>query len=1049
MNNLSTKLAYPIFLIITFFITNNIGGQVISGDTVFVNAEAEVAIKLPSRPSDFYTNPKTAPYDIKSLSSGLTIMSKTENTNSATLFVTEGGRSHSFVLVFKKDINYDNLSELVFDYSTIKKLEQHVKDVEAKKAADAKAREVAKANSAAVDNSANSYAALLEEGDKNIKLGLYNKAKTNFEAAHKIKPDELIPLQRLEEISAKINEKEKVGELEKNRKYVTLTGEGKALFDLKKYAESKEVYKKALDLRPGDLYSTNQIEKLDKILNQRKGEEEEKRLLGLYVNYMDAGGKALNKNQLNDARIAFEQALVVKQNDPAATAKIKIIDERENRERESLEVENKYNNVIQAADKLFQSGDYNNAKDEYNKAIAIFRRPWPVDQVKNINKLIADISAKEIVEKQEQARKAEIQKKEREALEIETKYLSAVSEADKLFKAQDYVKAKDAYANALKISNKPWPKEQMVTIDKLVAEHSRKAVSEAQQLAKQAEIERREKETLELENKYSSAIQAADNFFQARDYKNAKSEYIRAKTYFNRPWPDEQVNKIAKLIEEQLVAEKAEKQRIAKEAKLSVQYSTVIQRADADFEKSNYINARKLYNEAALLKPSEEHPKERLQTIETALELLAKVEQERKDSIAAAVELNKKYNLAVSRGKSYILKEDFANAKIAYEEAEGIKPADVETVNQLEKINQKLLQIQRENELNAKYDSKIIFADSLLILKEYEPALAAFTEASLIKPGETYAPKQVKYIQSEIIYEGKRREEKAKIDAYNLQIEKRRKYRELINQADKSVVEKDYEAAKQQYSDALDLQPDNDYAKQRLKIVINQLEILKPAGSQKTSANSNEAVKNQPTEKSTKIPEATEKIVEPKSKKQTGSSLKFQESPIPYSPDELLQKYPNINFKTPPSEQLSLEGTGDFKEKSGVFTQMLLDKPRLDISDKNNKVKLTCQGLRFEEKSVYMKLLIQNNSDNDFLTGAMMLTWTRKSGSHIKLYPLYIFPEYLPIVQPGNETVIIYVCKSYNIGDEDKLKFELIDRMNKNRLELNLKGSMYNLEFMR
>ncbi|MEO6718944.1 MAG: hypothetical protein ABIN67_01220 [Ferruginibacter sp.] len=1049
MNNLSMKLAYPLFSIITFFIANKAGAQVITGDTIFVNAEAEVAIKLPSRPSDFYTNPKTAPYDIKSLSSGLTIMSKTENSKSAALFVTEGGRSHSFVIVFKKDINYDNLAELVFDYSTVKRLEQHVKDSEAKKAAEAKAREAAKANAVAVDNSASNYYALLEQGDKNIKLGLYNEAKSAFEAAHKLKPDEPMPLQKIQEITSKINEQEKVGELEKNRKYVTLTGEAKALFDLKKYAESKEVYKKALNLRQGDLYATNQIEKLDKILNQRKGEEEEKRLRGLYSGYIETGEKALNKNQLSDARIAFEQALVIKQNDPVATARLKVINEREKREKESLEVENKYNDAIQAGDKLFQSGDYNAARTQYNNAIAIFRRPWPVDQIKNINKLIADISAKEIVEKQEQAKQIENQKKEREALEIENKYLNAVAEADRLFKAEDYVKAKDAYASALKISNKPWPKEQIITIDKLVAEQSRKAVSEAQQLAKQAEIERREKETLELENKYNTAIQSADNFFKAQDYKNARTEYIRAKTYFNRPWPDEQVNKIANLIEDQLAAENAEKQRIAKEAKLSIQYSAVVQRADADFDKSNYINARKLYNEAALLKPSEQHPRERLQTIETALELIAKVEKERKDSIAAAIELNKKYTLAVSKGKSYILKEDFVNAKIAYEEATGIKPTDAEAANQLEKINQKLLQIQRENELNAKYDSKITFADSLLILKEYEPALAAFNEASVIKPAETYAAKQIKYIQSEMIYQEKRREEKAKVDAYNLQIEKRRKYRELITLADKSVVEKNYEAARQQYSDALDLQPDNDYAQQRLKIVINQLDILKPAGSQKTPASNNEVVKNQPAEKSTKIPEPTEKPAESTPTKEKGSSLKFQENPIPYSPDDLLQKYPNINFKALPPEQLSLDGVGDVKGKADIFRQMLLDKPKLDISDKSNKVKLICQGLRFEEKSVYLRLLIQNNSDNDFLTGAMMLTWTRKSGSHIKLYPLYIFPDYLPILQPGNETIIIYVCKSYNIGDEDKLKFELSDRMNKNKLELNLKGSTYNLAFMR
>jgi tetratricopeptide (TPR) repeat protein len=132
---------------------------------------------------------------------------------------------------------------------------------------------------------------------------------------------------------------DKLAEAEKNKKYTNLTAEAKALFDLKKYVESKESYKKALELRPGDLYASNQIEKIDKILNNRKGLQEQKKSKERYDSYMSEGEKALSKNMLAEARIAFVNALVFKENDPVATARIKTINDKENRLKEAQEVE--------------------------------------------------------------------------------------------------------------------------------------------------------------------------------------------------------------------------------------------------------------------------------------------------------------------------------------------------------------------------------------------------------------------------------------------------------------------------------------------------------------------------------------------------------------------------------------------------------------------------------------------------------------------------------------------------------------------------------------
>jgi hypothetical protein len=101
--------------------------QSINGDTIFVDAKAEIAIRFPSMPSSFYTIPADAPYNFKTMGTGFTIIAKSKNTKAAPLVVIEGKRTHHFLLVYKKDINYNDPNEIDLDYSSIKKLKAHIK----------------------------------------------------------------------------------------------------------------------------------------------------------------------------------------------------------------------------------------------------------------------------------------------------------------------------------------------------------------------------------------------------------------------------------------------------------------------------------------------------------------------------------------------------------------------------------------------------------------------------------------------------------------------------------------------------------------------------------------------------------------------------------------------------------------------------------------------------------------------------------------------------------------------------------------------------------
>ena len=126
---LNGRRLYLLLIITAFAPTLSAQKYNISGDTVYVNDVVEVRIRFPSLPSSFYTAPTNAPYNFKTIGKGFTITAKMNNTKPATLFVTEGNRNHRFVLVYRKNIDYNNEDAIDRDYSSKKKLKNHVKEM--------------------------------------------------------------------------------------------------------------------------------------------------------------------------------------------------------------------------------------------------------------------------------------------------------------------------------------------------------------------------------------------------------------------------------------------------------------------------------------------------------------------------------------------------------------------------------------------------------------------------------------------------------------------------------------------------------------------------------------------------------------------------------------------------------------------------------------------------------------------------------------------------------------------------------------------------------
>lgn len=964
-------------LTLLFFIAGicRVNAQEINGDTIYVNAEAEVMVRFPSMPTYFNTTPSNAPYNFKTAGTGFTIIAKTERTKPAPLVVNEGGRTHKFLIVFKKNIDYNNDAEMDYDYSTVKKLEQHLQDeserarpVAQTKNEDKKNRKSKKGNEE--ENGSAGYYALLEEGDKYLKQKDYANAKQYFEKAQKQRPDDQIPKIRLDEVKAKIED-------------------GK---------------------------------KLDK----------------LYKDYISSGQKALKKNDLAAARISYEQALIIRNNDATATEQLKLIASKEKEEDAKNQQESNYNTAIAEADKFFKAGDYDEAKPAYEKALSISKTKYPQEQIKKIDKLQSDIAADK---KAEDLKKAKENSLAAEKAKKETDFNDAIKTADRYFAAKDYDKATIAYNKALNIDKKPWPANQLKEINKILKqqeEDNKKAIAKAEtekQLKERKKKEEQEKQAREKE--YKATIQDADKQFKKKDYMAAKETYMKASLLTDKSYPQDQVTAINKILDEMTAKENAEKLRLAKEAATDATYNKTVKEAGAEFEKGNYIKARKLYNDAAALKPSEKLPKEKLNLIQTTLDEIAAAEKAKKEKIAREAEMKKQYVLTMSKAKSYFLASDFENAKTAYTQAANIMPAEEEPKKQLKLVEDKLEALAKENAVNAKYEQAISAADSLLILKSYDAALSSYKAALTIKPDEYYPHTQINYVNAEIRNSKKDNEARAALDAYNKQVELDQKYLDALKAGKKAIADKNYESAKKIYTEILTYKPDDEYAAHMVKVSEFQMQREAMAKNKQPEVQ-DQGAKEQANDNKKESKKSAEK--------KKDETVVIKAAPIPYTPAELKEKYPGIDFTNLPPEQPFNEGAKNTMENATIFSDVLQESPRLDITGSDNKVKLTCQGINFEGTDVYLKFLIENKGKNDFLTGAMMLTWTKRAGNKIKLYPVYLYPAFLPIITPGNQAFVIYVCKSYYIGENEKLNFELNDRLNKTKIEITIPGKKYGEE---
>ena len=511
---------------------------------------------------------------------------------------------------------------------------------------------------------------------------------------------------------------------------------------------------------------------------RKKAEAEEERLRkekeiqDKYDAAIAKADKAFTQSEWEFAKQFYQEASTAKPTEAYPKTKLT---ELENR----IANEKKYTAAMEKGAAAMTAKDFTLAKTSFNEALAAKPNDAPAKaKIAEADAALADLNKQK---------------------ELDSKYTMQIAAADKLFVAKKWAEAKTSYAEALKLKpTEEHPKARIAEADKMIAEEEAKMAADKQ-----------------LNDSYNAAIAKADKLFAEKKWSDAKSAYGEASTL--KPAEVTPKNKI-KEIE---ALEKAEADKAAKEKELDEKFTAAVSKGDAAFGSQKLTEAKTAFSEASSLKPAEAYPKTKIAEIDKLIAADAQKAAEEKA-------LNDKYNTALTKGSAAFTAKKYLEAKTAYSEAAGLKPAEELPKTKLSEIDKLIAEDEAakvaEKQLTDQYNAAMKKGDTEFAAKNFAGAKTAFGEAAKLKPAEALPQTKIKEVETAEAGEAARlAKEKETND----------KYAAAVAAGDAAFSTSDWVNAKTQYSTAIGLKPTEAHPKNRLTEIESK---LKSEADQKAAA---------------------------------------------------------------------------------------------------------------------------------------------------------------------------------------------------------------------
>ena len=481
------------------------------------------------------------------------------------------------------------------------------------------------------------------------------------------------------------------------------------------------------------------------------------------------------------------------------------------------EIETSYKAAIAGGDKAFLKNEWAAAKSFYSQATAI--KPletYPKDQLKQIDKIIADQEALNKKKADDAKKAAEEAAKKKADEDLNNKYLAAMKRGDDAFAKKDWTNAKAGYNDAH--TTKPaeqLPKDKLALVDKAMADA--------------AKLDADAKSKAELEAKYLAAIKKGDESFAKKDWTTAHAGYSEAIGIKSaEQYPKTQLALVDKAIADAAAAKAKAEGDAKSKAELEAKYLAAIKHGDDAFAKKDWPTSKAGYNEAIGLKTTEQYPKTQLAAIDKAIADEAAAKAKAESDAKSKAELETKYLAAVKKGDDAFAKKDWPTSKAGYTEATGLKSTEPYPKMQLSAIDKAIAEeaaaklkaegdAKSKAELEAKYLAAVKKGDDAFVKKDWSTAAAGYNEAVGLKSAEQYPKTQLALVNKAL---GDDAAAKAKADAdAKAKAELEAKYLAAIKKGDDAFGVKSWTNARVGYNEAVSMKPTEQYPKTQLAAI--------------------------------------------------------------------------------------------------------------------------------------------------------------------------------------------------------------------------------------
>jgi tetratricopeptide (TPR) repeat protein/precorrin-3B methylase len=701
----------------------------------------------------------------------------------------------------------------------------------------------------------NEYDNLIARADASLAAANYNSARDDFRSALEIKPGEKYPAQKIKDIDAVLATLAK-----EDQQYRQLIAAADKFFNSGQYPQAKTEFQRAASQRPSDAYPPEMLNKIaekeaemQRLAEEQKLAEQNRVLAELqqrdqrYQSLITEADNLAAKEDMISAISKFRDALEVR---PQESYPLQRIEEIRGIIARQTETQKTFDTAIANADRAFQQQQYAAARTGYQQALqAKANEAYPAEQLAKIDAIEAEL-ARQLAEKQaaeEAARMAAMEAKDREYAEAisradvlfgQQQYVQAIAEyrkasqvkpdenypkeriteadrlntamaaaqktydtaiasADRAFQQQQYAAARTGYQQALQAkANETYPAEQLAKIDAIEAEQARQLAEKqaAEEAARLAAMEAKDRE-------YAEAISRADVLFGQQQYVQAIAEYRKASQVKpDENYPKERITEADRLNIEMATAQKA--------------YDSAIIAADRAFQRQDFDEARKGYQQAKQAKSGEPYPLEQLAKIDAievqlARELAQKQAAEEAARLAAMEAKDREYAEAISLADGLFNQQQYIQAIAEYRKASQVKPDEnypKEKISESEGLNTELLSLENQNR---EYARLIGIADRAFNNQEYIPASTNYKAALLIKPDEIHPKEQIE-----------------QIDNILKQREADERYRQALLAADGFFRGSNWQQARGEYQKALEVKPLEDYPKRQIEKIDETLQKL-------------------------------------------------------------------------------------------------------------------------------------------------------------------------------------------------------------------------------